>query len=196
MSSYSVDDTSSAGAPKLFGIGGKGGGDDDENGCARPPPPSLPLSEAWKIEPDCECCERAYWCSRPRALRAGVDGRNCGGLAPVCARDGTGGACACADTERLNGFRSAGYACGSSTGTGGGASACFVLLNAFRREAKEDFFVKGELLLVATEDCAEWVKDALGGLRDVVWTDWPESWEAIESPRAWKYDPPVRSAKG
>ena len=27
-----------------------------------------------------------------------------------------------------------------------------VLLNAFRREAKEDFFVKGELLLVATED--------------------------------------------
>ena len=161
-------------------MGGTGGGD-DEKGFERPFPGSLPLSDAWNIEPDCECCERADEYSLDRKLRplrasAGVDGRKCGGLAPefsVPAREGAcgGGAYARAEFERLNGFLSAGYACGSSTGTGGGTSACLVLLNAFRRDAKDDFFVKGELLVVATDDWVECVKGALGALRGIVCTD-------------------------
>jgi hypothetical protein len=36
-----------------------------------------------------------------------------------------------------------------------------LLLNAFRRDAKDDFLEKGELLVVATDDCAEWANGAL-----------------------------------
>ena len=68
----------------------------------------------------------------------------------------------------------------------------FVLLNAFRRDAKEDFFVNGELLVVATEDWVECVNGALT-FRAVNCTDCPESWDVTESPREWKYDPPARS---
>ena len=71
--------------PNAFGLRGSGGGVEG----VKPNPPSLPASELWKIEPVCECCDRAYACSRvlddaPRALEsveAGVEGRNCGGLA-------------------------------------------------------------------------------------------------------------------
>ena len=60
----------------------------------------------------------------------------------------------------MNGFFSAGYACMSRGGIGGGVSLLFVLLNAFRSDANEDFFVNGELLVVATEDCVECVNGA------------------------------------
>ena len=60
-----------------------------------------------------------------------------------------------------------------------------VLLNALRRDAKEDFFANGELLFVATDD---WVECVNGGftLRVLYCTEYPESCDAVESPREWK----------
>lgn len=47
-------------------------------------------------------------------------------------------------------------------GTGGACSADLALLNAFRRDANDDFFVNGEVLtVVPTDDCAEWANGAL-----------------------------------
>lgn len=46
-------------------------------------------------------------------------------------------------------------------GRGGATSADFVLLKALRSEAKDDFFVNGEVAVVATDDCAECAKGAL-----------------------------------
>lgn len=72
----------------------------------------------------------------------------------VVGRVGMGVTCASEEVERLNGSTfSAGYA-----GIGGGTSLLF--LNAFRRDANEDFFVNGELLVVATEDWVECVNGA------------------------------------
>lgn len=76
-------------------------------------------------------------------------------------REGIGGACASEDVDRLKGLLRAGYACMSSVGMGGGTSLLFALLKAFRRDAKEDFFANGELLVVATDDCVECVNGAL-----------------------------------
>lgn len=58
--------------------------------------------------------------------------------------------------DRLNGFFSTGYAW-SKEGTGGVSYVVFPVLNAFRSEAKDDFFVNGgtEVLLggsLVTED--------------------------------------------
>ena len=78
---------------------------------------------------------------------------------------GAGGSCAKEDVERLNGFFRAGYALWSKEGTGGAGSLVFDL-NAFRNDANDDFLVKGEELVVATEDCAECTNGAFA-LRDV-----------------------------
>lgn len=123
---------------------------------------SLPASEAWNIDPECECCDRPYWWSFILGVRLpsppGVDGRNCGGLVfIVCARCGIGGCCASDDVDRLNGLFSAGYAWCSKGGSGG-ASLNLLLLNAFRSDANDDFLAKGELLVVATDDWFECVK--------------------------------------
>ena len=56
----------------------------------------------------------------------------------------------------------------------GGASLNFALLNAFRRDAKDDFLVNGELLVVATDDWVECVKGAFT-FRVVSCIDCPES---------------------
>ena len=53
----------------------------------------------------------------------------------------------------------------SKEGTGGAGSLVFDL-NAFRNDANDDFLVKGEELVVATEDCAECTNGAFA-LRDV-----------------------------
>ena len=61
--------------------------------------------------------------------------------------------------DLLNGFLSTGYAECSivGVGSGGGAeSVDFELLKAFRREAKEDFLEKGELLVVVVVAREEW----------------------------------------
>ena len=98
-----------------------------------------------------------------------------------------GGFCAKEDVDRLNGFFSAGYAWWSRTGMGGG-SLNLVLLNAFRREAKDDFFAKGELPMVATEDWVECVNGAFTFFAGNC-IDCAESCDVTESPREWKYDP-------
>lgn len=46
-------------------------------------------------------------------------------------------------------------------GSGGATSVDFVLLKALRREAKDGFFEKGEVAVVATDDWAECAKEAL-----------------------------------
>ena len=91
----------------------------------------------------------------------------------------------------MNGFLSAGYAWWSSGGIGGG-SLNFALLNALRRDAKDVFFVNGELLVVATDDWVECVNGAFAFFV-VYWIDCAESCDATESPREWKYEPPDRS---
>ena len=50
----------------------------------------------------------------------------------------------------------------------------FALLNAFRRDAKGEFLVNGELLIVANEDWVECVKGAFT-FRVVSRIDCPES---------------------
>ena len=50
----------------------------------------------------------------------------------------------------------------------------FPLLNAFRRDAKGEFLVNGELLVVATDDWVECVKGAFT-FRVVSCIDCPES---------------------
>lgn len=55
--------------------------------------------------------------------------------------------------DLLKGFLSAGYASWLIEGRGGTGSLDFVLLKAFRSDANDVFFEKGEpLLFVATED--------------------------------------------
>ena len=68
-----------------FGMGGRGGGED---GKLKPCPWSLPASEVWKTELECECPERAGTCPFERVVRLevlpslepGVGGRGWGGL--------------------------------------------------------------------------------------------------------------------
>ena len=55
-------------------------------------------------------------------------------------------------------------------GSGGARSKDLLLLNAARSDAKDGFLEKGELLVVATEDCAEWAKGALN-LRGALWLE-------------------------
>ena len=75
------------------------------------------------------------------ASEPGVVGR---GLAVLIeGRRYEGGFCASEDVDRLNGFFSTGYGC-SKEGTGGVSYVAFPVLNAFRREAKDDFFANGE----------------------------------------------------
>ena len=71
----------------------------------------------------------------------------------------------------------------------------FVLLKALRRDAKDGFFEKGELLEAATEDCAECANGALNFRVDVC-TECEESSEVTESPRVWKKLRSPRSATG
>jgi hypothetical protein len=57
-----------------------------------------------------------------------------------CCEDGF---CASEEVDRLNGFFSTGYTC-SKGGIGGVSYVVFPVLNAFRSEAKDAFFVNGE----------------------------------------------------
>jgi len=102
------------------------------------------------------------------ASEPGVVGR---GLAVLIeGRRFEGGFRASEEVDRLNGSFSTGYAW-SKGGTGGVSFVVFPVLNGFRSEAKDDFFVNGEAEewwggSLVTEDWAEWPK--LGpSLRDV-----------------------------
>jgi len=70
-----------------------------------------------------------------------------------------GGFCTSEELDWLNGFFSTGYGW-SKEGTGGVSYVAFPVLNAFRSEAKDDFFTNGETGVLwdgslVTEDCAE-----------------------------------------